>query len=72
MRTVAYCTDADLTPDQEFNVVTVTLAAPPARGRPRHGSYGAGSACSVCGKGSIAEVLEVPRASRWADAVPTP
>ena len=27
---VAYCTDADLAPEQEFNVVTVTLAAPPA------------------------------------------
>ncbi|MFN8192047.1 MAG: formate dehydrogenase accessory sulfurtransferase FdhD [Nocardioidaceae bacterium] len=73
LRTVAYCTDADLTPDQEFNVVTVTLAAPPARDPGhRHGSYGAGSACGVCGKDSIAEVLDVPRASRWADAVPTP
>ena len=28
---VAYCTDADLAPEQEFNVVTVTLAGPPAR-----------------------------------------
>ena len=28
---VAYCTDADLTPEQEFNVVTVTLTGPPAR-----------------------------------------
>ena len=31
---VAYCTDVDLAPEQEFNVVTVTLAAPPAE-RPR-------------------------------------
>ena len=27
---VAYCTDVDLAPEQEFNVVTVTLAVPPA------------------------------------------
>ena len=31
--TVAYCTDADLAPEQEFNVVTVTLSAPPAATR---------------------------------------
>ena len=30
-RTIAYCTDADLTPEQEFNVVTVTLDVPPTR-----------------------------------------
>jgi FdhD protein len=72
LRTVAYCTDADLTPEQEFNVVTVTLAAPPARDPGhRHGSYGAGSACGVCGKDSIADVLDVPHASRWAGSLPT-
>lgn len=71
LRTVAYCTDADLTPEQEFNVVTVTLAAPPARDPGhRHGSYGAGSACGVCGKDSIADVLDVPHASPWAGSLP--
>src|SRR3954464_13238307 len=30
-RTVAYCTDAELTPKQEFNVVTVSLDEPPTR-----------------------------------------
>ena len=54
---VAYCTDADLTPEQEFNVVTVTLVGPPAaRPRPpaRRPSSGS-SACGVCGKDSVAD-----------------
>ena len=73
LRTVAYCTDADLTPEQEFNVVTLTLAAAPSRDPGhRHGSYGAGSACGVCGKDSIAEVLDVPHAAPWTGALPTP
>src|SRR3954454_16396057 len=29
LRTVAYCTDVTLAPEQEFNVVTVELAGPP-------------------------------------------
>ena len=41
---VAYCTDADLAPEQEFNVVTVTLAGPPARDPGhRHAGLSAGS-----------------------------
>src|SRR4249919_2994333 len=45
---VAYCTDADLTPEQEFNVVTLTLSTRP-RVDPTHrhtgtGAVGAGSA----------------------------
>ena len=31
LRTVAYCTDVTLTPEQEFNVVTVELDRPPRR-----------------------------------------
>ena len=34
LRTVAYCTDETLTPEQEFNVVTVELARPPRRPPP--------------------------------------
>ncbi len=58
--TIAYCTDADLTPEQEFNVVTVTLDEPPTRD-PGHRHAGSGSsACGVCGKDTIAEALAAP------------
>ncbi|MBZ5734030.1 formate dehydrogenase accessory sulfurtransferase FdhD [Nocardioides sp. TRM66260-LWL] len=63
---VAYCTDRDLAPEQELNVVTVTLDAEPAR-RPghRHDSAATGSsACGVCGADSIADVLTVRAACR--------
>jgi len=65
---VAYCTDEDLTPQQEFNVVTVTLAAPPPRDAgARHAGHAAGSsACGVCGKDSIEDVLRVPRGTPYA------
>ena len=74
VRSVAYCTDTDLTPDQEFNVVTLTLAAPPRIDvTHRHsgsGGFGAGSACGVCGKDSIKAVLDVPRAPAWTGPLP--
>ncbi|MFN8196192.1 MAG: formate dehydrogenase accessory sulfurtransferase FdhD [Nocardioidaceae bacterium] len=73
LRTVAYCTDVDLEPEQELNVVTITLAAQPLRDPGhRHGGFGAGSACGVCGKDSIAAVLDVPRSAPWAGALPDP
>lgn len=64
---VAYCTDVALTPEQEFNVVTVSLAEPPPRdpGHRHVASSTGSSACGVCGKDSIAEVLEVARGRRW-------
>ncbi|MEO5852334.1 MAG: formate dehydrogenase accessory sulfurtransferase FdhD [Nocardioides sp.] len=74
VRGVAYCTDADLTPEQEFNVVTLTLAGPPRIDvTHRHagsGGAGAGSACGVCGKDSISAVLDVPRAPAWTGPLP--
>lgn len=65
---VAYCTDEDLTPQQEFNVVTVHLEAPPERASGgRHAGHASGSsACGVCGKDSIEEVLTIPRATPYA------
>ena len=59
LRRVAYCTDAGLSADQEFNVVTVDLARPP-RTVPseRYGGVSAAaSACGVCGTESIDDVL---------------
>ncbi|MEP9365147.1 formate dehydrogenase accessory sulfurtransferase FdhD [Nocardioides sp. CN2-186] len=71
---IAYCTDTDLTPEQEFNVVTVTLGAPPARdpGHRHVGQSSGSSACGVCGKDSIAEALAAPAASRWTGPLPSP
>lgn len=68
IREVAYCTDVSLARDQEFNVVTVTLAGPPAADPGhRHGASSSGSsACGVCGKDSISDVLDLPRAEPWA------
>jgi FdhD protein len=61
LESVAYCTDRQLTREQEFNVVTVALHAAPPRtphGRPDTVTAAA-SACGVCGADSISEVLEL-------------
>jgi FdhD protein len=72
--TVAYCTDVDLAPEQEFNVVTVTLGAPPAADPGhRHTTQATGSsACGVCGKDSIDAALTVSPAGRWSGPLPEP
>lgn len=63
---VAYCTDSDLSDEQQFNVVTVTLTRePPRMPASRHAGFGAGSACGVCGKDSVSAVLDVPRSVPW-------
>ena len=74
IRAVAYCTDTDLTPEQEFNVVTITLDAPPLTDPGhRHAAQSSGSsACGVCGKDSIASALTVAPADRWTGALPDP
>jgi FdhD protein len=69
--TVAYCTDATLEAEQEFNVVTLTLSDPPLHDPgDRHGGFGGGSACGVCGKDSIAAVFDTPRANPWTAELP--
>jgi FdhD protein len=72
--TVAYCTDVDLAPEQEFNVVTVTLTGPAAADPGhRHTTQATGSsACGVCGKDSIDAALTVSPAGRWSGALPEP
>jgi len=51
---VRYCTDTDLDPLEEFNVVTVETATAPLR---VPGPRTVSSACGVCGKESIADVV---------------
>src|SRR4051812_10136481 len=70
LHTAAYCTDHTLTPEEEFNVVTVTLTGPPPRDpTPRYdGPTAATSACGVCGTQSIDDVLhlcDVRRSTSW-------
>ena len=59
LRTVAYCTDTALSPEQEFNVVTVELGRSPRRAPAERyaGLSSASSACGVCGTESIDDVL---------------
>ncbi|HSV37679.1 MAG TPA: formate dehydrogenase accessory sulfurtransferase FdhD [Nocardioidaceae bacterium] len=69
LRGVSYCTDSSLSPEQEFNVVTVELDRPPPR-RPAtryDGPAAAASACGVCGTQSIDEVLALSDVRRPAD-----
>jgi len=70
IRGIAYCTDEDLRPEQEFNVVTVTLTGPADIAHRHSALSGGSSACGVCGKDSIAAVLDSVRrpdaAGRWA------
>jgi len=58
---VAYCTDADLRPEQEFNVVTVTLSTAPAGPLAhQHPALSSGSsACGVCGRDTIDSAVAV-------------
>ena len=76
LHSVAYCTDEELTPEQEFNVVTVRLATAPGRlPSPRSGTVTAvSSACGVCGTQSIDDVMSMrgPAAGTRAAATVSP
>lgn len=62
---VAYCTDTDLAPEQEFNVVTVSLLGTTDLPH-RHVAASAGSsACGVCGKDSVSEALATRTGTPW-------
>ena len=71
---IAYCTDVDLTPEQEFNVVTVTLTGSADIGHRHTGMSAGSSACGVCGKDSVTEVLDSVRGARtpWTGPLPSP
>ncbi len=63
---VAYCTDEDLAPEQELNVVTVRSATTVDLGHRHSGLSSGSSACGVCGKDSITAALTTVRGPRWA------
>ena len=65
---IAYCTDTDLTPDQEFNVVTVTVAG--GTDIPHRHAGAGSSACGVCGKDSVTEALSVSAGPAWSGPRP--
>jgi FdhD protein len=67
---VAYCTDEDLTAEQEFNVVTVRASAPVDLGHRHEGLSAGSSACGVCGKDSIEAALAIVRGARWTGPEP--
>jgi FdhD protein len=73
---IVYCTDVDLTPEQELNVVTVTLTGPADIGHRHNGLSAGSSACGVCGKDSVTAVLDAARSSlgapRWTGPLPSP
>ena len=69
---VAYCTDATLSPEQDFNVVTVSLHGAPDHVPHQHDALSAGSsACGVCGSDSIDAAL-TSRAPGWTGELPSP
>jgi FdhD protein len=74
IHTVAYCTEEDLSPQEEFNVVTVSLREEPGPGPVhRHVAASSGSsACGVCGKDSIEDALATPRGPRFDGELPPP
>lgn len=52
--TVGYCVDRELTPEQQYNVVTLDLRSEAALAAiPQARQFGISSACGVCGKESL-------------------
>ncbi|MFB9314655.1 formate dehydrogenase accessory sulfurtransferase FdhD [Nocardioides plantarum] len=68
---VAYCTDVTLAPEQEFNVVTVTLDSEPRTLPHQHEAQSAGSsACGVCGRDSV-EAAIATTGRPWTGELPS-
>jgi len=69
---VAYCTDVDLSPAQEFNVVTLTASEAVDLAHRHAGLSSGSSACGVCGKDSVDAALTTVRGPRWQGPPPAP
>lgn len=69
IKAVRYCTDADLDPLEEFNVVTVEASTVPAY---LPAARAVSSACGVCGTTSIEEALRAVPSSARSSVVPLP
>lgn len=71
---IAYCTDTTLAREEEYNVVTLSLAAPPATdiGHRHTGMSAGSSACGVCGKDTVADAVAMTTGARWAGPLPDP
>lgn len=69
---IAYCTDADLSAEQEFNVVTITLAHAADIPERSHAVSAGSAACGVCGKDSVDDVLAACHGTSWTGPLPTP
>jgi FdhD protein len=67
---VAYCTDAELDPEQEFNVVTVDVGGVTALPHRHETASSGSSACGVCGKDSVLEALTTRTSRPWAGPRP--
>ena len=57
VRAVRYCTEVALDPEERFNVVTVDLADPQAAASLAARSYVMSSACGVCGRDTLDDLL---------------
>ena len=71
LRQVAYCTDVALSPQEQFNVVTLTVARPVELPDRSAATSAGSSACGVCGKESVEAALSIRHAPRWTGELPT-